>query len=86
MGARGTSSITKYGSPAALAPASSTRAMAACAITASACRSASKRASTSREAASARTTLSATRRRMGAVCSASYATPMPPSPSTRTMR
>ena len=41
-----TSSITKYGRPASVAPASKTRAMLGWSIIASACRSASKRATT----------------------------------------
>ena len=53
-------SITKYGRPCAVAPASNTRAMAGWSISASACRSASKRATTCAVSMPALMTFSAT--------------------------
>ena len=80
IGTPSTYSITKYGRPLVVAPASKTRAMFGWSIIASACRSASKRASTWAVSMPSLMTLSATRRRMGSRCSARYTVPMPPSP------
>ena len=63
-----TSSITKYGRPAPVAPASRTRAMFGWST--SACRSASNRAITARLSMPALITFNATRRRTGCCCSA----------------
>ncbi len=65
-----TSSITKYGRPVSVAPASSTRAMFGWSISASAWRSASKRAMTCLVSIPSLMTFSATRRRTGCSCSA----------------
>jgi hypothetical protein len=75
-----TSSITKYGRPASVAPASSTRAMCGWSIIASACRSASNRAITCRVSIPSLITFSATRRRTGSRCSAIHTVPNPPWP------
>ena len=75
-----TSSITKYGRPVSVAPASSTLAMFGWSISASACRSASKRAITCRVSMPGLMTFSATLRRTGCCCSAMNTTPKPPSP------
>ena len=76
-----TSSITKYGRPVSVAPASSTLAMFGWSISASACRSASKRAMTCRVSMPSLMTLRATRRLTGSRCSATQTVPKPPSPS-----
>ena len=75
-----TCSITKYGRPSLVVPASRTRAMFWCDISASACRSDSKRAITSFVSIPRLITFNATRRRIGSVCSARYTVPIPPSP------
>src|SRR5262245_23970779 len=80
MGMPLTSSMAKYGRPAGVAPASSTRAMLGWSIRASACRSASKRAITCFESMPALISLTATRRLTGSVCWAIHTAPMPPSP------
>ena len=80
IGTPRTSSITKYGRPEGVAPPSKTLAMLGWSMIASACRSASKRATTCRVSIPAFSTLSATRRRTGSVCSAMNTTPKPPSP------
>lgn len=80
MGTPFTSSITKYGRPVSVAPASITRAMPGWSIMARACRSASKRAITWRVSMPGLMILRATVRWIGLVCSAMKTTPMPPSP------
>ena len=70
MGTPWTSSMTKYGRPGSVVPASSTRAMLTWSIIASACRSASKRAMTCRLSMPGLMTLRATFRWTGSVCSA----------------
>src|ERR1017187_6034484 len=82
MAIPGTYSITKYGRPSAVEPASNTLAIAGWSISASACRSAVNRATTSRVSIPARITFSATRRRTGSFCSAIHTSPMPPSPAS----
>ena len=79
-GMPGTYSIAKYGRPSSVVPASTMCAMCGWLIIASAWRSSSKRAMTSREPVPALTILTATRRRTGAVCSASQTSPIAPSP------
>ena len=80
MGRPSTYSMTKKGRPSSVVPPSRTLAMFGWSIRASAWRSASSRARTLREPIPARTSFTATRRRTGAVCSASQTVPMPPSP------
>ncbi len=63
-------SITKYGRPVSVLPASSTLAMLGWSIIASACRSASNRAITCRVSIPNLMIFSATRRRTGSRCSA----------------
>src|SRR6516165_7260755 len=75
-----TRSMTKYGRPSGVVPASSTRAMLAWSIRASAWRSASKRAMTCRESIPALMSFTATSRLTGSVCWAIQTVPMPPSP------
>ena len=70
MGAPSMYSITKYGRPLVVAPASKIWAMFGWSIIASAWRSLSKRASTWAVSMPSFTTLRATRRRMGSSCSA----------------
>src|SRR5205814_989831 len=72
--------MTKYGRPALVVPASSTRAMFGWSMRARAWRSASKRAMTCFESMPALMSLSATTRLTGAVCWAIQTVPMPPSP------
>src|SRR5262249_59115473 len=76
-----TRSMTKYGRPASVAPASSTLAMLGWSISASACRSASNRAMTCRLSIPALMTFTATSRLTGSVCWAIHTAPMPPSPT-----
>jgi hypothetical protein len=80
IGTPRTSSITKYGRPVGVAPASSTFAMLGWSIMASACRSASNRPITCRVSIPGLTIFSATFRLIGAVCCAMYTNPKPPSP------
>src|SRR5579859_2417548 len=75
-----TSSITKYGRPLSAAPASSTLAIFGWSMSANACLSASNRATTCFVSIPSLTTLTATFRRTGSVCSAIQTAPMPPSP------
>jgi hypothetical protein len=65
MGMPRTSSMTKYGRPESVAPASKTLAICGWFIIASACRSASNRATTWRVSMPSLITLSATVRRTG---------------------
>ena len=81
IGSPGTYSITKYGRPFSVAPASYTLAIPGWSIRARACRSDSNRATTSRLSIPLRISLRATMRRTGSVCSACQTSPMPPSPS-----
>src|SRR5262245_56228960 len=80
IGTPWTSSITKYGRPLSVVPASKTRAMFVWSIMARACRSASNRATTCFESMPGLITFRATLRRTGRSCSAMKTTPMPPSP------
>ena len=80
IGMPGTYSIAKYSRPSSVVPASTMCAMFGWLIIASAWRSSSKRAITSREPVPALTIFTATRRRTGAVCSASQTSPIAPSP------
>ncbi len=66
-----TYSMTKYGCPSGVEPASKTLAIVGCSMIARACRSASKRLSRAASKRPARTSLRATRRVTGSVCSAS---------------
>src|SRR5713226_8353347 len=81
MGTPGTYSITKYGWPSGVVPASKTLAIEGWSMMASDCRSDAKRFSTASSYMPALINFTATRRRTGAVCSASHTLPMPPSPS-----
>ena len=65
-----TSSMTKYGRPVSVVPASSTLAMLGWSISASACRSASNRAMTWAESMPGLMIFRATLRRTGSACSA----------------
>jgi hypothetical protein len=86
IGAPWTYSMTKYGSPRSVVPASKTRATLGWSMSANAWRSASKRATTCLESIPGLMIFSATRRRTGSDCSARYTTPMPPSPIFSRMR
>ncbi len=70
IGSPFTHSMTKKGRPVEVVPASKTLAMPGWSISASAWRSCSKRASTWRESIPGLSSLSATRRRTGSLCSA----------------
>ena len=78
-------SITKYGRPPSSVPASITPATFGWSIRASAARSRSKRATTSALSMPSLISLTATLLRVVS-CTASYTTPMPPSPMRRTRR
>ncbi len=80
IGTPRTSSMTKYGRPSAVAPASSTWAMLGWFMSARAWRSASKRATTSLVSMPGLMILSATSRCTGSACTARYTAPIPPSP------
>ena len=77
-----TSSMTKNGRPASVAPASRILAMFGWSIIANAWRSASNRAMTSFVSIPSLMIFSATRRCTGSSCSAIQTTPQPPSPSS----
>ncbi len=81
-----TYSITKYGSPLSVVPASNTLAIALWLIAASAFCSSRKRAMTSLVAMPCLMTLTATMRRDGVRCSARNTSPMPPWPRRARMR
>jgi len=80
IGMPGTYSMTKYGDPSAVVPASKTRAIAGWSISARACRSDSKRAIIALLAMPALINLMATVRCTGVVCSPRQTSAMPPSP------
>src|SRR6266849_2911090 len=86
MGAPGTYSITKYGWPSGVEPASNTLAIEGWSMMASDCRSDWNRWSTSSSNLPTLMSFNATCRRTGAVCSASHTCPMPPSPILRMSR
>ena len=77
--------MATQGAPPSVVPASRTRAIPGCSISASACRSTAKRAATC-AGTPVRMTFTATRRRMGADCSAAKTRPIPPSPSSPVTR
>ncbi len=86
IGNPGTYSITKYGWPCGVVPASKTLAMAGWSMMASDCRSDRNRCTTVWSYIPALISFSATGRCTGPVCSASQTCPMPPSPSLRISR
>ena len=80
MGSPLTRSMTKYGRPLPVCPASRTLAIFGWSMRARACRSASKRAMTCLLSMPGLMTFSATRRLTGSICWAIQTVPMPPSP------
>jgi hypothetical protein len=79
IGSPFTYSMAKYGRPSGVVPPSNTVAIAGWSMRASACRSASNRATTWTVSMPVLMTFRATFRRIGAICSASQTSPIPPS-------